>query len=412
MSELFLLAGDDEPMLAHRLGGFLKLMRRTPDRPLATIISNTAKALEHEPRRFAAVADTSEQLATQIEAFLEGKSRPGVCATASVRQPRILWVFPGHGIVSLTSGQRLAAQEPVFRDTLTACEDAIERTLGAAGTEAFSRGESGANVATLQLRTFALQVALAALWRHWGVMPDAVLGHSLGEVAAAYVAGGLVLDDAVRLVAARAELLEQIRGHGGMIAVDGDVAGVGAAFAALGRTVHVAARNAPKSIVLSGEEAPVREAMVQLGAAGFKCHWLADAPGHSPQIEPLLGAFEARLAGLNPQAAHMRFYSCVTGATMSEAHLDIGYWRRNLRQPVLFADAFASALADGFNVVVELSAQPILLPAISLGWREADAALTPSLRGEKDERTMMLRAAARLYAEGANLRWDAINSSP
>jgi acyl transferase domain-containing protein len=409
VSKLFLLAGDDELALSHRLSGFANLLQRNPDRPLATIVANTAKALEHEPRRFAAVADTTEQLAAQISAFIEGKVRPGVCATDSIRRAQTLWVFPGHGMVSLTSGQRLAGQEPVFKEALTACEDAIERTLGASGTEAFGQGESGANVTTLQLRTFALQVALAALWRHWGVAPDGVLGHSLGEVAAAHVAGTLALDDAVRLVAARAALLEELRGCGGMITVDGDVEAARAALSGLGEGVSMAARNSPKSIVLSGEEAPLRLAMEQLGAAGFKCHWLADAPGHGPQIEPLLGAFEARIAGLAARPANTRFYSSVSGVPMTEAQLDIDYWRRNLRQPVLFADALERALADGFNIIVELSAQPILLPAISLGWREAVAALTPSLRGEKDERTMMLRAAARLYAEGVNLRGEAIN---
>ncbi|MGW2956821.1 acyltransferase domain-containing protein, partial [Streptomyces eurythermus] len=277
--------------------------------------------------------------------------------------------------------------------------------------EVLCGGGSLERVDVVQPALFAVMVALAELWRAHGVEPDAVVGHSQGEIAAAYVAGALSLEDAARVVALRSKALVALAGHGGMVSL-----GLGheqaAEFVARWDTrLTVAVVNAPGSVVVSGDVHALDELLTACEADGIRARRLpVNYAAHSAQVEAIREQLLTDLAGIQPRTADVPFYSTVTAEPVDTSALDADYWYRNLREPVLFDRTTRLLLASGDDpVFVEISPHPVLTPALA---EHEAGAVTGTLRRAHGTPAEFLTAAARLFVAGVPVRWPFPEGEP
>ena len=378
----------------------------------------TASArLSHHDHRLAVTGNSPEQLIENLEAFLHGETRPGLSSgrKLSARRRKLVFVFPGQGSQWFGMGRRLLEQEAVFREVIERCDRAM-RPYGdwslLAELTATDAARSRLNeIDIIQPALFAIQVALAALWRSWGIEPQAVVGHSLGEVAAAYVAGALSLDDAVRVICHRSRLFKRTVGQGAMAVVELSIEEARHVLVGSEDRVSIAVSNGPTSTVLSGDPAALAAILDQLQRRDIFCRLVkVDFASHSPQMDPLRADLLQALEGLQPRAESVPIYSTVTGQVSHGLEFDPLYWARNMREPVLFSDAVQRLVEDGHDIFLEISPHPILLSAMQQGFHHfgQEAAVLPSLRREEDEHTVLLGSLGALYTLGYPVDWNLI----
>ncbi|BCB89364.1 hypothetical protein Psuf_066770 [Phytohabitans suffuscus] len=294
---------------------------------------------------------------------------------------RPVFVFPGQGSQWLGMGLELWGSSPVFASSMEACAVALAPYVEWDLRSVLADELALARVDVVQPALFAVMVSLAALWRSYRVEPVAVVGHSQGEIAAAYVAGGLSLEDAARVVALRSRAITALAGRGGMVSVPLPLDGIDPG------ELSVAAVNGPESVVLSGDVAAV-EAFLAGEPRARRVN--VDYASHSPQVEAVEDDILAALAGISPRSGQVPFYSTVDGAVVDTAVLDAGYWYRNLRQTVRFADAVAGLPG---HVFVEVSAHPVL--GLGLG----------TLRRDEGGVERVLASLAQAWTRGVAVDW-------
>ena len=381
-------------------------------------ICYTASArLSHHDFRLAVTGNSPVQLLESLEAFLRGEARPGLSSgrKLSARRRKLVFVFPGQGSQWLGMGRRLLEQEAVFREMIERCDRAMrpyrDWSLLAELTAPDAAGSRLDEIDIIQPALFAIQIALAALWRSWGIEPQAVVGHSLGEVAAAYVAGALSLDDAVRVICHRSRLFKRTIGEGAMAAVELSIEEARRVLISFEDRVSIAVSNGPTSTVLSGDPAALAAILDQLQRRDIFCRMVkVDFASHSPQMEPLRADLLQALEGLQPRAESMPIYSTVTGQLSHGLEFDPFYWLRNMREPVLFSPAVQRLVKDGHDIFLEISPHPILLSALQQGFHHfgQEAAVLPSLRREENEHMVLLGSLGALYCLGYPVDWNRI----
>jgi len=367
----------------------------------------------HHDYRLALVVRDRQGLAERLEAFLQGEVCPGLRTgrTTVEGQHKVVFIFPGQGSQWIGMGRQLLEREPVFRAAIERCEEVIRQVGDWSLLEQLMGEEARARmdrIDVVQPTLFAIQVSLAALWRSWGIEPDTVVGHSMGEVAAAHVAGALTLEDAVRVICRRSHLLRRMSGQGAMAVVELSLEQAQAALHGYEDRVSIAASNSARSTVLSGDPKVLETLLQRLESQDVFCRWVkVDVASHSPQMDALCPALLDALAGLQPGSALIPMYSTVTGQVIDGFQLDARYWVRNLRQPVLFSTVIQRLLNDGYNVFLEISAHPLLLPDIQYGLGQVGGkgTLLPSLRRDEEEQVVMLESLGALYACGHAIDW-------
>lgn len=379
-------------MSARRLAGRLaRLDGKFPHRRVARLAAG-------QPLRSALAAEAQGTIAGEVDAG---------------RRRKVVFVCPGQGAQWRGMARDLIASEPVFADAIARIDAlAAGYMTRSLRDELLGAHDRPWTIDVIQPLLFAIEVALGELWRSWGVVPDAVVGHSMGEAAAIYLAGAITLEDAVRVICVRSKLMTRASGRGGMLAVElsrDDALGVTAPHA---RQVAVAVSNSPSSTVLSGDPDALEVIRAELDARGVFCRWVkVDVASHSPQMDPLLEELSQLLAGVSSVAGRTPIYSTVTGARIDGAGLGPAYWIDNLRQTVLFGDTIAQLIADGHDAFIELSPHPILLASIEqcFDHAEADApGALASMRRDEPGVPVMLESAARLYALGHDVDWTAV----
>ncbi|MCC6456106.1 MAG: type I polyketide synthase [Caldilineaceae bacterium] len=380
----------------------------------------------HLEHRLALVGATRQEFAAQLETFVQtGTPR---AAVAHEQRHGIVFVFSGQGSQWAGMGRELLVTEPAFH-ALIAQMDALLFREGATWSllqELAASPEQSRldETEVAQPAIFALQVALAALWRAWGITPDAVVGHSVGEVAAAYVAGVLTLPEAVRLVFHRGRLMQRATGLGKMAAIGLSQAKTEALLQDHAGCVSVAAVNSPISTVIAGDAEVLAEIVGVVQEQGFFGRMLAvNYAFHTPQMEPFQRELSQLVAGLQPKAAMIPIYSTVTGRTGERGDFDAAYWGRNVREPVQFMSAVLAARADGYDAFLEVGPHPVLnvpmsqcMSASSDGVSESALSEAPlicaSLQRDQGERTALLQSLAALYGWGYPVAWQALYRGP
>jgi acyl transferase domain-containing protein/NADPH:quinone reductase-like Zn-dependent oxidoreductase/acyl carrier protein/nucleoside-diphosphate-sugar epimerase len=315
---------------------------------------------------------------------------------------RVVFVFPGQGSQWVGMAEGLLESSPVFAESMAACDEALSRFVDWSLLDVV-RGGDLSRVDVVQPVLFAVMVSLAAVWRSLGVEPAAVVGHSQGEIAAAYVAGALSLEDAARVVALRSKAIVALSGLGGMLSVPlavGDVE--------LTEGLSIAAVNGPLSTVVSGDIDALLALRDRLVERDVKARVVpVDYASHSAHVEVLEAELAELLGPIRPRSGSVPFFSSVTGTWLDTAGVDAGYWYRNLRQTVLFEDAVRGLLAEGHNVFVECSAHPVLVVGVEESVEAAgvDALVLGSLRRDRGGLDTFLTSAARVFVRGVHVDW-------
>ncbi|HWO63012.1 MAG TPA: SDR family NAD(P)-dependent oxidoreductase [Umezawaea sp.] len=318
---------------------------------------------------------------------------------------RVVFVFPGQGSQWVGMAEGLLESSPVFAASMAECDEALSRFVDWSLLDVV-RGGDLSRVDVVQPVLFAVMVSLAAVWRSLGVEPAAVVGHSQGEIAAAYVAGALSLDDAARVVALRSKAIIALSGLGGMLSVP-----LAAEQLVLTDGLSIAAVNGPLSTVVSGDIDALLALRDQLVADGVKAKVVpVDYASHSAHVEEIEAELAEVLGPIKPRSGSVPFFSSVTGDWLDTAGMDAGYWYRNLRQTVLFEDAVRGLLAADHSVFVECSAHPVLTVGVeeSVDAAGANAVVLGSLRRDRGGLDMVLTSVARAFVRGVDVDWSAL----
>ncbi|MDN3353026.1 type I polyketide synthase [Actinomadura sp. DC4] len=353
-------------------------------------LATTRTAFEH---RAVVVAGDAAELEQALAALADGEPSQHVVRGRAADTAEPVFVFPGQGSQWTGMAEELLDTSPVFARRLTECAAALEPYTDWSLLDVLRGGEELTRVDVVQPALWAVMVALAGLWREYGVRPAAVIGHSQGEIAAACVAGALSLDDGARVVALRSRALAELSGRGGMVAVPLPVEDV----RRLDLPLSIAAVNGPRSTAVSGAPGALEEVLARVGDAR---RISVDYASHSEQVEAVRDRLLADLAPVAPRASAMPFYSTVTGEPVGTSELTADYWYRNLRETVRFSDAVRNAARHG--AFVEMSPHPVLVAGTQ---ETADVPVLGSLRRGEGGLRRFLTSVAEAYAAGVAVDW-------
>jgi acyl transferase domain-containing protein/ubiquinone/menaquinone biosynthesis C-methylase UbiE/acyl carrier protein len=399
---LGLSAKDDTP-LRELAGRWATALKPSTAYDLGDVCFTATSARSGLPRRAAWVVQTLDETVRALAAYGDGQAVSGTFEGVAKGRLPVAFLFPGQGAQYAGMGADLLAHEPAYRAAMDECEAALGTTL-TPGVAAVLRGQRQplTGTADAQPALFAVEYALAAVWRAWGIEPAWVLGHSVGEYAAACVAGALEVGDAMRLVAARGRLMEACAG-GEMAAIFAPIEQVANAVASRPDAVTIAAVNGPEQVVITGTVSAVAAVVQELEAAGRRARPLKTGYGfHSPLMDPVLDELERVAATVKNRPPRPGWISTLTGTAVTSA-VDATYWRRQARAAVQYEAAVQSLRAQGCAAFVEVGPGVTLT---ALGSRAGDGLWVASLRPGRDECRHMLEAAAALYSRGAELDWE------
>ncbi len=368
--------------------------------------------------RLALVADTASAATAGLNAFVEGQRTPGVVTgQAPARPHKLAFLFTGQGAQWRGMGRELYNTQPVFRESFDRCAAALadeleipltELVFGSYGEDDDPLNQTG----NTQPALFALEWSLAQLWLSWGVKPSLLIGHSVGELVAACVAGVFSLEDGLKLVAARGRLMQSLPAGGAMVAVTAAEEEVARAVADAGGAIAVAAVNGPRAIVVSGAAADVERALAPLKSAGVDTRPLVVSHAfHSPLMDPILQEFEAVARGITYQAPQLSVISNLTGGVAGEALCDPAYWRKHIREAVRFADGMQALRDAGASAFLEVGPHPVLCGMGQQCLDDEGLVWASSLRRDESAETACLTGAAQLFAHGVGVDWVAFDGA-
>ncbi|MFL6122876.1 SDR family NAD(P)-dependent oxidoreductase, partial [Actinophytocola sp.] len=397
--------------LAGQAGRLAAFLEGSGGVPLAAVAGSLLSGRAVLGQRAVVVAGTGQEALAGLGALARGENAPAL-VTGGVDVPgRTVWVFPGQGSQWVGMGRELLDSSPVFAGRVAECAAALERWVDWSLVDVL-RGETDPalldRVDVLQPASFAVMVGLAAVWSSVGVVPDAVVGHSQGEIAAACVAGALSLEDAARVVALRSQAIAgKLSGRGGMASVALGADEVAARLAPWADRVEVAAVNSPSSVVVAGDARALDEALESLSANGVRVRRVAvDYASHTRHVADIRDILADALGGITAQAPTVPFYSTVIGDWVRDAGVvDGGYWYRNLRNQVGFGPAVAALVEQGHGVFVEVSAHPVLVQPIS---EITDGLVVGSLRRDDGGPRRLLASMAELFVRGVAVDWAGV----
>lgn len=403
------------------LAGKVADLLAAPDAPelsdLLRFAQTRRAALEH---RAAFLATNADELADALKVYSDGGEVLANGVVDPRRETKVALVFPGQGGQWTGMARTLLASEQAFRESLERADAVIHREAGWSliAQLALSPGDPGYlgdRIDVVQPTLGALAIAYADWMKAAGLTVDSVVGHSMGEAAAAHVAGALSLDDALRVLCRRSALMRGLSGTGAMAVVDLPEEDVTAELAGFEHKVSIAAVNSRRSTIISGDKGCVTELVARFDARGiFSRPVNVDVASHSPQMDASSNTLREGLAGITPRAAETPFASALFGCMASGEELDATYWARNLREPVQFAKALEGLAERKVEVFLELGPHPVLSPSIEQA--EMDSGRRPIVaccgRREDDERKRLVGALATLWCAGAPIDFARDATSP
>jgi acyl transferase domain-containing protein/NADPH:quinone reductase-like Zn-dependent oxidoreductase/acyl carrier protein len=366
--------------------------------------------------RATVVAGTPADLRAGLNAVAEGRTAANVRTAFVARRdpPRIAFLFTGQGAQYAGMARGLYEQAPVFRAALDRCADLLQPHLTRPLLDVMfpvGQGDTSLNETQYtQPALFAVEYALAELWRSCGVIPNVVLGHSVGEYVAACVAGVMNLEDSLRLIARRGALMQSLPSGGGMAAIFAPEAQVVDAMRPHGAALSIAAVNGPAQTVVSGSTAAIEAVCQALTAQGVRCQTLTVSHAfHSPLVEPILDAFEREFATVRLAAPRLTLISNVSGAAARADEIaQPRYWRRHVRDAVRFGDGLISLNAQRPDCIVEIGPHPTLLSFATAVFGDGGPLQIASLHKQRGDWEQWLDAMTRLYLAGVDVDWRAL----
>jgi myxalamid-type polyketide synthase MxaC len=410
LSSLVLISSNDDEGLRRNAEAWSEWLGAKGDAVSFPEVASTSmrRRTWRDSRLIVRAADAA-QLRQRLQGWLRGERDEDVAAARvlSGHTRRLVFVCPGQGSQWVGMARDLLAHEPAFRAAIERCDAAIAEHADWSLLARLRDSSPFSRIDVIQPTLWAVTVALAEQWKQWGIRPDAVIGHSMGEIAAATIAGALSWSDAALTICRRSRILLQAAGKGLMLLVGQSPAEVEQYLHSVRDRASIAVSNSPGSAVVSGDHHAIEQVEKQLIAANvFHRRIAVDVASHSPQMDPLAAELRSALADVKPRLPEMAMLSTVDLLPVESARLDADYWVRNLRDPVRFGDATALLLAQGHDVFVELSPHPILCTAMEQTIESVtrtspvSCVVLPSMIRDHDGLETMQRAAANLLANG------------
>lgn len=408
------LSAKTEAALHELAQRYEKYFAANPSVALADICYSANAGRSHFDHRVSLIANSHAHIREKLFSFIKKEEALDVHHAWSdgTNRPEVVFLFTGQGGQYLNMGKQLFETQPTFRNALQRCDEILRAHLEQPLLSVLfpKTGERSPLDDTnyTQPATFALQYALAELWRSWGVKPGLIMGHSVGEIVAATVAGMISLEDGLMIVSERGRLMHSLPQIGLMASILADETRVLEAIAPFADRVAIAAINGPESTVISGERNAVLEILRKLEASGIKTRPLQVSNSfHSPLVEPVLDEFEAACRRAHYRTPATPLFSSMRLDFVSESNLlDAAYWRHNLRYTVRYSEALHKLHQLGYRVFVEIGPAPILVVMGQKCYPNNEGVWLPSLRNGREDWEQMLETLATLYVNGVKPDWE------
>ncbi len=415
---IFTLSGKTATALEELASRYKNHLEEYPELELADICYTANTGRGHFDYRLAAIASNQQELLQKLSNFGTKEEVAGLfegVLSNNTSSPKIAFLFTGQGSQYLNMGQQLYQQAPVFRQAIDECDQILISILEYSLLSIiYPKDEKDSSLldqtSYLQPALFAIEYALVQLWQSWGIKPHVVMGHSVGEYVAATVAGVFSLEDGLRIIATRGQLMQQLSSGGEMVAVMASEEQVQLLINKLGLAnyvVSIAAINGPESVVISGKSEVIKTLCNSLESQEIKTKQLQVSHAfHSPLMEPMLAEFELVANQLTYNQPQIQIISNVTGQKADKSISSAQYWVTHIRQPVRFAQGMNSLLSNGYEVFLEIGPKPILLGMGRQCIKEDVGLWLASMRPGVDEWQQMLLSLGQLYVRGVKPDWS------
>ena len=418
-SRLLVLSAHNAAALKQKASDTVSLLRSQPDTPPDGLAAALALHRSHLDYRLALVFEEAGGAARDLETFRAGGIPDRFETAHAGPQPAsVVFIFTGMGPQWYGMGRALYYSAPPFSEALDEFDHLYAAAAGSSIKDEMWRGaarESITDVEIAQPANMALQWALAALWRSLGVEPRFVIGHSVGEITGACVAGALSLEEGVRIIYQRSRLQKALQGQGEMLAVGLSPDEAEEAIDPFGDSLSVAAVNSPVSVTISGETADIDRLQAELDRRRLFCRKLhTDIAYHSRQMDGIRDDFLASLDGLSPSKSRVPLFSTVTGTRAEGMDLDADHWWRNIRSPVLFNRSFEAIPDGGEALFVQIGPHPVLSTVIyeNLAHLNRTGHVVASLQRDRGSWDVLLETVAKCYVHGHDIRWQHLVDPP
>ena len=413
--DLLTLSAKDELALTELMERFSSHLKLNESEFFKDICFTANTGRSHFLHRCAIVTQQQTKPSEQLTALAAGQEvAGGFRGITRTTKPKVAFLFTGQGSQYLGMGRQLYETQPTFRKALQLCDEILQLYLDVPLLELLYPDDMVRAAQNSQLdltaytqpALFAIEYALYELWRSWGIEPSAVMGHSVGEYVAACVAGVFNLEDALRLIAYRGELMQALPSGGEMVAVFADEELVRTVIASAAGAISIAAINSPMNTVISGDRQAVREVLEKLQALEINfCPLKVSHAFHSHQMEPMLEAFQQIATSVEYSPPQIRMISNLTGKSVGEELTRPEYWCRHIRESVRFADGMQTLYDCGCEVFVEIGSHPVLTGMGRQCLPEGCGTWLPSLRRGQSDWQQMLSTLAELYVRGVDVDW-------
>ena len=410
---LLTLSAKTEDALLQLAGLYENHLADKPSSDIADICFTANTGRSRFANRLSVLAASSSELREKLSHFGNGQKSRGVFQgkESGTNRPRVAFLFTGQGSQIIRMGMELFKTQPTFRHALRLCDEILRPHLEIPLLEILypDVGEHSLLDETVytQPALFALEYSLTELWSSWGIKPDIVMGHSVGEYVAACLAGVFSLEDGLKLIAARARLMQAVPRNGEMVAVMADELKVAESILPFSRKVSIAAINGPQSVVVSGDRQAVHMVVNALEEEGVRTRLLKVSHAfHSPLMEPMMYDFQQLAAAVTYAAPRTDIISNLTGQLASMEMTDSGYWCNHIRKPVRFSDSMEALHQLGYRLFVEIGPQPTLLGMGRQCIAGGEGVWLPSLRKEQSDWQQILQSLGELYVQGVPVDWS------
>ncbi|ABA24342.1 Beta-ketoacyl synthase [Trichormus variabilis ATCC 29413] len=410
---VLMLSAKSEAALHTLAADWENLLRNHPETNFADLAFSANTGRGSFNHRLAIVAQSTAQARQNLAAFNQKQPSLNVFSqeVEKGRQPKIAFLFTGQGSQYVGMGRQLYETQPTFRQALDECDRLLQPYLKESLLSVLYPQTPTANplvnqTAYTQTALFAIEYALCKLWQSWGIQPQGVLGHSVGEYVAACIAGVYSLQEGIELIAQRGQLMQALPQTGTMAAVFAPVETVARAIAPYGNEVTIATINSPENVVISGVKAAIAAVQADLIAQGIDVRPLQVSHAfHSPMMEPMLGEFKQVAAKINYQTPRIDWISSVTGAEITHS-IDAEYWCQQIRDCVQFAPAIATLAQQGYDLLMEIGPHPVLTRLGKQTLSDPQILWLSSLHREQDNWQSLLQSVATLSVHGVALDWS------
>jgi len=407
------VSGRSEAALAALAGKYaFHLTTHNDMQSVADFYYTATQRRSHHRNRLALLAENTDELRSKLQCFSTGDYVEGLVSGETEQQSgRLVFIYTGMGPQWWGMGRELMQKEPVFLETLRLCDSHFSKLAGWSIVEALQADEQNSSIARTEVAqpaNFVIQVALTALFESWGIRPQAVIGHSVGEVSSAYASGALSLQDAIKVSYHRSRLQATTAGQGAMLA-----AGLTETDAIVQidgfNEVSIAAINSPASVTLSGDDAQLQQIASRLqDMTVFNRFLQVEVAYHSNQMEPIRDQLLESLQGLTPRDNQVPIYSTVSGDLIDGNEMGADYWWHNVREPVRFAAGIQALLRSGFRDFIEIGPHPVLGHSVTeiASHENISISVIPSLIRKNPEHRQILQTLGQLFVQGHAINWE------